>query len=519
MYIKVKSLLDEKESIRGISRILKIDRKTVRKIRDKIDKNGGVLKCDYSYNRSSKLDKYKEEITSLVKKGLSAKRIYEDICETKKVKISYSAINRYVSKIKKSLGSEYFFVLHSQAGEEMQVDFGYVGMIEGKKAWVFVATLSYSRYMYATIVYSQSVPNFIKSHIKAFEYFGGVPKKVKIDNLKSAVLNNKFYEVQYQYEYHRFSKQYGFEITPCKVRAPQEKGKVESGVKYIKSSFLKAREFKNIDEANNRLQEWLNNKANKRVHGTTRKIPLELFKDQEKDLLKALPASKEEFITSSYYKRKVHKKISHVFYEYVYYSVPYKYAGCEVIVYDDSKLLRFVYKGKEIAIHQKESKKGVYVTSKEHCPIDDINNNKKEDLILKKAHEYTQTFLSLVKENSPKSYRKIAKGVESLIKEYGYDIIELCSKRALKYGNISYKEIKNICKNRFYEQEIISANQKPLNNVKNFSFLSNKDQKAKNSENSEHKLFFTQMINKKSALFKKNLFSHNLKNYDLLTGA
>ncbi len=108
-----------------------------------------------------------------------------------------------------------YLPLVAQADSEMQVDFGYATLFyfnkDGHrvKVWIFVATLSYSRYAYYELVENQSVNTFIKCHINVFEFFGGVPKTVKIDNLKAGVLKANFYEPQIQKQYANMLSFYG----------------------------------------------------------------------------------------------------------------------------------------------------------------------------------------------------------------------------------------------------------------------------------------------------------------------
>jgi len=123
------------------------------------------------------------------------------------------------------------------------VDFGYFGKTpdnEGKvrKTWVFNMRLSYSRMDYFEKVYNQTVETFIQSHINAFNYFQGVPKYIKIDNLKSAILEAHFYESIYQRQYKMFADHYGFNPLPCRVRQPQEKAKQSRALNMSKTIFL-----------------------------------------------------------------------------------------------------------------------------------------------------------------------------------------------------------------------------------------------------------------------------------------
>jgi len=144
---------------------------------------------------------------------------------------------------------------------------------------------------------------FIRCHINAFHYFVGIPQYVKIDNLKSAILHANFYEPIYQELYKNFAFHYGFHPLPCRVRRPNDKGKVESGIKYVKNNFFLGRKFTGCKDVKERLFKWYI-RANHRIHGTTRKVPQEVFEKEEK--VKLIPLPQEEFKLVKVGSRKVY---------------------------------------------------------------------------------------------------------------------------------------------------------------------------------------------------------------------
>lgn len=227
MHTTIETLFKKGYNKTQIASILKIDRKTVRNVLNKIDEKGVVERKA----KPSILDPYKEYINIQVAKELGAMRIFQDMQREFNFTGSYDTVKKYVNSIKNQPAKAYM-VLNTLPGEEAQVDFGYIGTInvngKHKKAWVFVMTLSYSRYMYIEVVLNQSVKTFIECHKNAFKYFKGVPETLKIDNLKSGVLEADFYEPTVQKNYAAFAAHYGFWAQPCRVRTPTDKGKVES---------------------------------------------------------------------------------------------------------------------------------------------------------------------------------------------------------------------------------------------------------------------------------------------------
>lgn len=448
MHTTIETLFKKGYNKTQIARMLEIDRKTVRNILNQLEAKGFVERKP----TASILDQYKEYIDIKVAKDLGATRIFQDLQREFSYTGSYDTVKKYVHKIKKTTPIPYM-VLNTLPGEEAQVDFGYIGTLnvngKRKKAWVFVMTLSYSRYMYIEIVLNQSVKAFIECHKNAFRYFGGVPESVKIDNLKAAILEADFYEPTVQKNYAAFAAHYGFWAQPCRVRTPTDKGKVESNVDYVKDNCFKNREFQSIDEAINFAREWLDTIANVRKHGTTKKVPLNVFKSIEKE--KLLPLPTEDFILSHSVKCTVNTNC-HITYEGNYYSVPYAYIGQDVDIIIVNGLVKIYFKEKEIALHSLwTGEKGKYVTDNKHYP--NSKNISSEDILSRQKEEMKEIgvhalefFENFIKRGNLKKYdyRSIS-GILSLRKNYGDSLINNACLRAISYDAYSYKVIKRIC--------------------------------------------------------------------------
>lgn len=449
MQTTIKTLLKKGYSQTYIAKTLHVSRKTIRKIIQSEEK--GEEKIEKKPHPSM-LDQHREFIEILLNKGLSRQRIYQDLIKEYQFTGSYSTVRDYIKKIMSS-SKKIYMVITSLPGEEAQVDFGYIGSInvnsKPKKAWVFVMSLSYSRYMYACIVFDQNVKTFIKCHINAFRYFGGVPETVKIDNLKAAVIEADFYEPVTQRAYASFASHYGFWAQPCRVYTPTDKGKVESNIKYVKNNCFKGRNFKDIEEAKEFLRFWLDDIANKRLHGTTKKIPFELFNETEKHKLKELPM--EDFVFSKSSVANVGPNC-HICYGGNYYSVSYTYIGCEVDVIEVNNLLKVYLKGQEIALHPLcQDSKGEHITDNKHYPAN--KNITGKEIMSRQLEE-----MSIIGEHALKffhafcnkgvvqkyDYRTIS-GILSLRKKYKNDVIDMACKRALYYNSITYGTVKKIC--------------------------------------------------------------------------
>jgi hypothetical protein len=354
---------------------------------------------------------------------------------------------------------------HTAPGQEGQVDFGYVGLQfnqqgQRKKAWVFNMRLCYSRLDYYEVVFDQTVKTFIQAHMNAFRYFGGVVQVVKIDNLKAAILEASFYEDTYQQLYKKFCDHYGCSPLPCRVRQPQEKGKVEAGIKFIKNNFFLGRKFMNYQDMVISLKRWLE-KQNQRIHGTTRKRPKELFADEEKENLISLPLS--DFITPEIIRRKVCHDC-HITVDNNYYSVPYEHVGKTVEVQRDGKLLHIYHHNAQIALHNICYGKGEFATNSSHYPK--YKHFTPEDQAYRALYsqkmqdigEYTGQIFNLVLKVQPYHWYKTVKGILSLQKLYSNNVIELACQRALVFEVASFKKIRNICESGSYQLPLDNFN-------------------------------------------------------------
>lgn len=457
MKTTIKTLYQKGYNKTQIGRMLGIDRKTVRK----------VLKDDANQKETgqriqesvwpSMLDEYREYIEIQLGKELSITRIHQDLQKEFGVECGYTTLRDYVAKLRRNTPHAYM-VLHSLPGEEAQVDFGYVGTLKvngnPRKAWVFVMSLSYSRYMYAAITLDQSVQTFIRCHTEAFHYFGGVPQTVKIDNLKAAIVETDFYEPTVQRTYAAFAQHYGFLPNPCRVYTPTDKGKVESNVKYVKDNCFKGRDFADMQEAQRFLSEWLSDTANRRKHGTTGKQPEKVFLEAEKEKLASLPA--QDFIFSKSGSATV-RTDCHIVHEGNFYSVPYAYIGMDVDVIEVNHLLKIYYAGKEIALHSLcENAKGEHVTDKNHYPS--TKNVSQKELLssyrtkMAEVGSGASAFLEAFKDTEMYQchHYRIISGILALRKKYGDDAVDKACARACHYGNITYRAVKKICESGLY---------------------------------------------------------------------
>lgn len=164
-------------------------------------------------------------------------------------------------------------------GEQAQVDWGHFGLIEHqgrqRKLYAFVMTLGWSRTSYLEFTVATDAAWWLRCHLHAFTYFGGIPRTVLHDNLKTAVLDRDADgTIHWHARYLDFAHYYGFSPRACQPYRAQTKGKVENGIKYVRGNFWPGLRFRDLADLNHQARAWLDGTANVRCHGTTGEAPL-----------------------------------------------------------------------------------------------------------------------------------------------------------------------------------------------------------------------------------------------------
>jgi transposase len=242
--------------------------------------------------RASKLDPFKAQIVRMLEKyPYSAAQVFQRLRE-QGYDGGYSIVKAYVRTVRPRRQPA-FLTLAFAPGECAQVDWGSFGSVKvgqtRRRLSFFVMVLCYSRMMYVEFTVSQTMEHFLACHQHALECFGGIPQKVMVDNLKSAVLKRALGDAPLlNPKYADFAAHNGFRIVPCNVGKGNEKGRVENGVGYVKKNFLAGLDIPDFSVLNPAAQQWLATIANVRLHGATRDKPLDLW-HKEKPYLNPLP--------------------------------------------------------------------------------------------------------------------------------------------------------------------------------------------------------------------------------------
>jgi len=404
----------------------------------------------------SKAEPHRAAIQELLLRGVEAKAIHQKLVRDSGFTGSYNSVQRFVKRLK-AVTPTAVMRIEVEPGEECQVDFGSGPRLvdeltgEAKKTWFFVMTLSHSRHQYVEMVLNQTVETWIACHIHAFMFFGGVPKKAVIDNLKAAIVKACFDNPQVQRAYREFAIHYGFLISPCRPYTPQHKGKVENGVHYIKRNALAGQDFKDLASWNAYLKHWCLEVAGKRVHGTTFEKPMECFTSVEKITLQKLPETRYEIV--SYHTPILHPDCYTVF-EKSYYSAPHRFIGKTMLLKAAPGRIELYFEHERVATHPRATKKGQRKKCDEHWPPEKLRGILPAPTWLKaQAAEIGIATLEVVERllaHRPEDRMRWAMAIVAMTKKHGNLRVESSCRRALACDAVNYPSIKEILRRKLY---------------------------------------------------------------------
>lgn len=400
---------------------------------------------------SSTLAPFRTQVEAWADQGIAGTTIYRALVRNHQFAGSYSAVRRFLQRHESTRPVAATTVLEFAPGEAAQVDFGAGPQLidratgEVRRSWVFVMTLCFSRHQYAEIVWRQDIETWLACHRRAFEWFGGVPQKLTIDNPKCAITRACARDPEVQRAYGECAEGYGFRIDALPPRQPQMKGRVEAGVKYIKSAFLPLREFLDLEDANRQLRTWIALEAGSRIHGTTRKAPLRLFTELERALLSALPDVPPEL--AAWARVKLHGNC-HVRFDNVSYSAPYRLVGQSLWLKATDTTVKLYHEHALIAVHPRRRAPGDRHTIIEHLPPEAIAYRMRDpQWCLKQAQaigEACHTLIGRLFAHRVLDHLRAAQGVVGLAKRFGPARLEAACARALAFDDVRYRSVKTI---------------------------------------------------------------------------
>jgi transposase len=293
---------------------------------------------------ASTCEPYRETIELWLDRGRNATAIWQDLVDQHGYNGGYQTVNRFVRKLRGAQSPQAVGIILTSPGEEVQVDYGTGPMVRDEKSGkyrrsrLFVMTLGYSRKSVRLLVCRSSSQTWAELHEEAFRRLGGSPRVVVLDNLREGVLAADLYDPTLNPLYRDVLSHYGVVAMPCRVRDPDRKGKVESGVGHAQKTPLKGQRFESLEEAQAYLDHWEKRWADTRIHGTTKRQVAVMFAE-EKPFLQPLPI--EPFRYYQYGERVVHLD-GCVEVERAYYGLPPGWIGRQVKVQWDALHVRIL---------------------------------------------------------------------------------------------------------------------------------------------------------------------------------
>ncbi len=320
--IKQKAQLGE--TAYQISKDLKISQNTARKYMAE------DVPSKPKYTRASKLDPFKPEIDVLLNRGIFNCAVIIEHLRASGYDGGISILKEYVHPKRPPKASPAVRRFESESGRQAQMDWGICTFIDENnvphKVSVFAMILSHSRAKYIEFTSRCDLRSLQRCMMNAFIYYGGVPKEILTDNMKTVIIGRKDGKPVWNTQFEVFAADMGFAPRVCQPRRPQTKGKVERLVKYVKGNFFPGRYFQDIEDLNRQAVAWCR-RADEKPHGTTGKIPLQILQEEE-----LLPLPSKMMLDRYRFETRRVSREGLISFDGIRYGVPWQYSGREVQV-------------------------------------------------------------------------------------------------------------------------------------------------------------------------------------------
>jgi transposase len=400
---------------------------------------------------ASVCEPFREVIEEALARGRNAKAIWQDLVDDHGFRSAYWSVKRFVVKLHGQTPVEARVVITTAPGEEGQVDYGDGPMVRDratgkyKRTRLFVLTLGYSRKSVRLLVWKSTTQIWAELHERAFRRLGGSVRVIVLDNLREGVLTPDIYDPTLNPLYRDVLAHYGVFALPCRVRNPDRKGKVESGVGHAKNTPLKGLRFESIEQAQAYLDRWEERWADTRIHGTTKRQVATMFAE-EKPALVPLPL--EPFRYYRFGERTVNLDGA-VEVEAAYYGAPPGWIGRKVRVQWDSLHVRIMdpRTGSLLREHLR-TRRGFHRIEERDLPRRTPSST---EALLRRAHFAGTNIGTLCEQihrtDGPAGVRRIL-GVLSLAKKHGPAVVDDAAQAALELGAPTYRFVRRYLERR-----------------------------------------------------------------------
>lgn len=443
------------DSIQTICRELRLSHKTVTKYLS--DPNPERPK----QTRKSKLDPFRDEIQRLLNNHpkISAVVVLRHLKELG-FDGEITIVRDYLKTLKKTVKRPQAFMrFETKPGKQIQIDWGHFGLIVyqncKRKLYAFVAVESGSRMLYVEFAHSQNQASLHRCLLNAFLYFGGTPEELVVDNMLTAVTERKGSIVRFNDAFLDFLLPFCIKPVACNIRAPQEKGKVESAVKYLRINFWPRATADTLDHLQSQVLDWLKNVANIRIHQTTGEKPQDRMAAADfRPLPDPLPEGRETVTLN------VHGDFA-VRFDRNMYTVPPWAVGKKVVLKADATTVSIYKEERKIAAHKRSWEHGRRIESASHKEQLRQARSKlwkdKDVGVFLSLGPQAETYLNLLS----RSGLPIAKTLGKLLRfkdEYGRESLMFALIKAIEYNAMGAEYIENI----LYQEMVPNNARRPV---------------------------------------------------------
>lgn len=374
------------------------------------------------------------------RRGLRLTKIHQ-LLARQGVHVPYSSLHRFAVK-HCGFGTRRVTVRVAEVapGEVAQADFGRLGLVRDPEsdrrrlARALVVTLPYSRHQYVHIAVSQTLPEVIGGLEDAWAFFGGVSRRLIIDGLKAAVTKADRYDPTFQRTFEEYARYRGFVIDATRPYHATGKPHVERNVPYVRDNFFRGEDWRDLDHLGQQAVVWCLHTAGTRIHGTTRKRPLAVFENEERD--KLLPLTRERFDPPRWAQCKIHPD-HHISFGKAIYSAPTRFVGKTVWVRADSKLVRLYANGSLIKTHATQPPGGRSTDYNDYPPERTAYAMRDPQRLIRQARQHgvqlARFMEALLSGDFPWAKLRQAQKLLRLGEKYGWPRLELACDRALAF--------------------------------------------------------------------------------------
>jgi transposase len=394
--------------------------------------------------KRSVCEPFREAIELGLSRGRDATAIWQDLVAESGFGGGYQTVKRFVRKLREKQPPQPRAVIRTAPGEESQVDYGTGAMVRDpqtrkyRRTRLFVMVLGCSRKAARFLTFRSSSRIWAELHEKAFRRLGGATRVVVLDNLREGVLIPDIYDPTLNPLYRDVLAHYGAVALPCRIKDPDRKGKVESGVGHAQRA-LKGKRFESLEEAQAYLDRWEVSCADTRIHGTTKRQVAAMFAEEKPTLL---PLPLEPFRYYQHGKRGVNLD-GCVEVDAAYYGLPPGWIGREVNVQWDELYVRILDPQNGLLLREHvRQKRGWYRIKKEdhpqHIPL------QVSQLLWRagRAGSHIGTLCNLIYTQLGEVGIRRILGVLSLAKKFGTAAVEDASAAALEMGVHEYRFVR-----------------------------------------------------------------------------